>query len=302
MGGNTMVVIIFGVMKKRTKTSYSVFMVTMGVVDVLSCSLIMPWSLITTFVLPVQGYISRYIFHVLASWSVYSTMSMCVLVAIDRYLSICWPLSHVFTFKRAKMICLAASVSSLVLAILAVVPPHSWIGSEYGATTMYAGTVLTVICLYSMVWKTIRKISKSRVAPMSHGVVTLHPNTSYSISSSNTRSIQIATHSRGNLPTMQGHAGSCGTSTNDNQSSRTVPTFNAAVKSSGARTAIMFCMVTVVFCISWLPSWLFSLDVPVAQFRGAIFMNNVMNPFIYYALNKRFATEIVNFMKCRFQQ
>ena len=391
--GNTLVVVIFGIFRKRPKTSYSVFMVTMGTIDVVTCAVIIPWNIVVTFIPPTNS-TPIFWFHICAAWSVYSTMLMCVMVAIDRYLSVCRPLSTIFTYQRAKRICGFSVLVSLGLAFLAVVPP-AWIGSSYGATVAYLGTMVIILTLYALVWRAIRIVSTARVgaAPAQVFTVTTAARTSSSSTYKQTDSqshqqqqqqqqqqhmsqrdhlhqthhleqhdenkeqhpqrqnqndrqedeelmleqdnlqrnqhtyslghdlhqnhlrfqlktnTQLCQISHEQTPQSRANRRVAFAAVNENEEMRmrscgsnmghgATVRVRRFTSSRRTRTTVMFCMVAVVFLLSWMPSWLWALRVPIiSHTRSIIFINNVTNPFIYYLLNKRFANEIISIFR-----
>ncbi|XP_052820303.1 uncharacterized protein LOC128246150 [Mya arenaria] len=67
------------------------------------------------------------------------------------------------------------------------------------------------------------------------------------------------------------------------------------------RTAVMLCVVTVVFLVAFLPAWLMGLQA--IGFNAVIFymyfVYHTANPFIYAFMNKSFRDDLRKVLKCQ---
>ena len=67
-------------------------------------------------------------------------------------------------------------------------------------------------------------------------------------------------------------------------------------QSEQLRLTMMMFWVTTAFILSWLPSWLYNFGLVNSLVRGAVFLNNIINPFVYFALNKEFSKAVKGFI------
>ncbi|KAK7093951.1 hypothetical protein V1264_007630 [Littorina saxatilis] len=73
------------------------------------------------------------------------------------------------------------------------------------------------------------------------------------------------------------------------------------MRMANIKTALMLFVVTLVFILSFLPSWLIALQIiqaPVMVFY-MYFFYNVVNPFVYAFMNQNFRTELKKMFRCR---
>ena len=64
------------------------------------------------------------------------------------------------------------------------------------------------------------------------------------------------------------------------------------------RTVVMFSLITFLFMFSWVPTWLYSYGIVKHRYNEFIFINNLVNPIIYYFFNRKFSAEIKKHLKC----
>ena len=64
------------------------------------------------------------------------------------------------------------------------------------------------------------------------------------------------------------------------------------------RMILVFFIITLVFLISWLPEVVFDITKKSSGWRLLIYMNNFMNPIVYFVLNKRFRIVIKGWFRC----
>ncbi|XP_076451248.1 cholecystokinin receptor type A-like [Babylonia areolata] len=72
------------------------------------------------------------------------------------------------------------------------------------------------------------------------------------------------------------------------------------MRMANIKTALMLFVVTIVFILSFLPSWLIALKIieaPVLVFY-MYFFYNVVNPIIYAFMNQNFRTELKKLFRC----
>jgi hypothetical protein len=73
------------------------------------------------------------------------------------------------------------------------------------------------------------------------------------------------------------------------------------MRMANIKTALMLFVVTIVFILSFLPSWLIALQIiqaPVIVFY-MYFVYNVVNPIIYAFMNQNFRTELKKIFRCK---
>lgn len=79
-----------------------------------------------------------------------------------------------------------------------------------------------------------------------------------------------------------------------NASSKTSVALRDRMLYANIKTAAMLFVVSVVFAISFLPSWLIGLGVMPMNYIlfYVFFLNNVANPFIYAFMNRTFRDDL----------
>ncbi|KAL8623758.1 hypothetical protein ACOMHN_040104 [Nucella lapillus] len=73
------------------------------------------------------------------------------------------------------------------------------------------------------------------------------------------------------------------------------------MRMANIKTALMLFVVTIVFILSFLPSWLIALKIieaPILVFY-MYFFYNVVNPIIYAFMNQNFRTELKKIFRCK---
>ncbi len=187
--GNALVIVIY--IRKLKKSSAIYFILFLAVVDICCCIFIIPWD----FFLIHHKYILTHgglctIFEWLRNSSAFMSCLMLLYIAIDRYFSICKPLSFVIHEEKAKhIIALNLIVSLLVMSISiflfgyhTIVLEDGLVGCTCYIRDKYVGTgihiafrsiililqtLLFVIMIfsYSSVYMTVHKRGRMSVLP-----------------------------------------------------------------------------------------------------------------------------------------
>ena len=101
--GNAIVVYIYS--NKKDKAISTIFIISLAIVDLLTCLLIIPFTITMEFInfrIVYDGLCKMYFF--LITFNVPFSMFIMVAIAVDRYFCICHPFLGVMTVKRAKIL------------------------------------------------------------------------------------------------------------------------------------------------------------------------------------------------------
>lgn len=115
--GNAMVLYVY--VRKRNKLASTVFIITLACTDFVTCILIIPYTIMLEYV---QYYIKydflckSYMFLITSNVPFSAFIMMAI--AIDRYLCICHPFSHVLNTSRAKLVISVLAAVAIVLGII----------------------------------------------------------------------------------------------------------------------------------------------------------------------------------------
>lgn len=101
--GNGLVIYVYS--KKRDKVTSNVFIMALALTDFITSLLIMPYTIIYVFLREYLYYDALCkIYYFLITSNVPLSAYIMVSIAVDRYLCICHPFSHLLTVPRAKFI------------------------------------------------------------------------------------------------------------------------------------------------------------------------------------------------------
>lgn len=101
--GNAIVVYIYS--NKKEKATSNIFIISLAFVDLLTCLLIIPFTIAMEFIdfrIVYDGLCKAYFF--LITFNVPFSMFIMVAIAFDRYFCICHPFLGIMTVKRAKIL------------------------------------------------------------------------------------------------------------------------------------------------------------------------------------------------------
>ena len=170
--GNVLVIGVFR--KRRQPKASSVYILNLALVDGVTCLVLMPlipFMLVCVTSLPVS-FFAVVVF--LTSVALLNSCLLMVAIAYDRYNAVCKPMT--FTFKdevRAKKICLACFISSLLLTSVEMIrfgPPQvrkSYVLFKHIFLDPVIPIAFTLIAIfYALVFKAVHK--RNRVAQQSY--------------------------------------------------------------------------------------------------------------------------------------
>jgi len=115
--GNFMVLYVY--VRKRNKLASTVFIITLACTDFLTCVLIIPYTVVLEYM---QYYIKydflckSYMFLITSNVPFSAFIMMAI--AVDRYLCICHPFSHLLNTRRAKLVISLLALIAFVLGII----------------------------------------------------------------------------------------------------------------------------------------------------------------------------------------
>lgn len=115
--GNAMVLYVY--VRKRNKLASTVFIITLAGTDFLTCILIIPYTIVLEYV---QYYVKydvlckSYMFLITSNVPFSAFIMMAI--AVDRYLCICHPFSHLLNTTRAKVVISLLALVAFVLGII----------------------------------------------------------------------------------------------------------------------------------------------------------------------------------------
>ncbi|XP_076451246.1 uncharacterized protein LOC143287188 [Babylonia areolata] len=159
----------------------------------------------------------------------------------------------------------------------------------YAATFLFSFLIIAI--LYALIYRSIliRRAWKAKRKRMSCYASTANgPETVAAVAAEET---QLTNINNGNTVNTEATA--------VRASSRTSVALRDRMLYANIKTAAMLFVVTVVFIISFLPSWLIGLDainMNLILFY-IFFLNNVANPFIYAFMNRTFRDDLRQLLK-----
>ncbi|XP_063723537.1 growth hormone secretagogue receptor type 1-like isoform X2 [Symsagittifera roscoffensis] len=273
------------------------FIFIMAVLDLISCTLILPTHVYQlVFECQYFSIVACKLFAYGRLFCVYSSMFILVAIAIDRYISVCFPFveSATINMKKARVLTALALVAGGLAAVPNLVvfevteltsgvttcqPTRSSAiqrflteGLLYMTLSLYVCCAVVIIFLYTSVFVSVFRQAIKR------------------------RNLR-------NRSAIQ----------NTNALGATVQAVRDHVT---ARTGMMLFLVTTVFILAWTPYWTmyllmynFPATIPILVekhvmnlFGSSYYINNAVNPIIYTFVNKTFRDEIVSILKCQPQR
>ena len=282
------------------------FIVVLAAVDFTVCSIILPIEIIT-FMTGYRNYpdIACKFFGFGRLVGLYASNFLLVGIAVDRFISVCFPFSIGIDYKMAKYITAASVVAACIVASpnlylfeviespdlkekrcqMTEVPELELARKAITFThlAIYIISVMTIVILYLLVYKTVRQKERKRII-MKGGITNVRQTTT--TTEKTTVAYEMDTLNTVNVATSSSNYNNCsaavtsfvGPRTNLLKSSphKTPPTqiVNCKQKDKDAsgpgvasRTAFMLVLVTGVFVLSWLPYWVINLMAMTSYFH-----------------------------------
>ena len=119
--GNIHVLLVFSRKYKKNST-YRIFVLFLACIDLIVCVVCIPFDTLNflfLFIIPEE--ICKVMQYISSSFTV-SSVFILVIIAIERYRRVCYPLARQCTTKCAKKLCMAAVLISIVICL-----PNIWI-------------------------------------------------------------------------------------------------------------------------------------------------------------------------------
>ena len=115
--GNSMVLYVY--IRKRNKLASTVFIITLAGTDLMTCVVIIPYTMTVEYLdyyLKYDLFCKLYMF--LITSNVPFSAFIMVAIAVDRYLCICHPFTHILNAKRAKCVIFILGMMAVTLGII----------------------------------------------------------------------------------------------------------------------------------------------------------------------------------------
>ena len=337
--GNGFVLMFFGYTDRRDLTASRVFILAMAAVDVFGCGFMIPIQVYIMFISVAVPFTHEMVLNSLATWTVYTTAMLVEVMAWERYLAICRPLTFKSGVKKALKTCGVAAVISVVLTFLTMYPQETttfkngWISKFYGSQIFYCLVVCTVLVLYSLIGIKIKHhpgMDKKKVVPVTSDVQTTSSRyqrtettdvvctSSNLVDQSKTRNNEKAI----GVNTVEKHVKEKTfpvTTTPERVSATPVdetvkslamqpkedttgPAVDKRKRKSHSQMVMTLFIVSLIFLLSWLPSWLYLLNLAPWHWQILIYVNNVANPFLYVIVNAKFRAGVKKMIKCSYRR
>lgn len=328
--GNILVLIIYS--QKRDKSTANQFIKTLAMSDCIVCLLIIPYTIYIEFndwKISIDMICKCYYF--LNNTSIPFGSLLITLIAVDRYLCICYPFLSLMTLKRSKICVVIFFMLSLISGVLSVfqvkvftvvknVPDSNLTTfqsecidvTRYQNATKYeqiffsivqkyqlvsyATCICVVICLYVLIYRSVLAAArkKARLKGLSKSTSCfLCQKFRYS------RSLKYTNSEKNTIETEV----PCQT---NEELSRPGPSMNEiAIKKKfketilmqNFKTALMLFVVALTYIVTFLPACLMVNGVMILYLPVfyMYYINNAANPIIYGFMNKNFREDVINF-------
>ena len=269
--GNILVIVIY---ITNMKTSTRIYMFALAVADTAICMSGVVISL--AFNHDVTNMIFQYILYVALTFS----MVLLVFVSIERLIAVRRPHTFNMNPKRAKIYLLVFLLCTSLFSIA------NWWATymEYthvvvvSKTSFLTASALIMVTSYTLIGMTLLKkaiVSSNKIAGTSINV-----SNQRSYPSDNTLSGAYV---------QSGLVQSATVTVVSNQNAKEIKTF---------KSMFLLFVITVVFVVCWLPTWLHIMGFNVSKDVAHIFvLNSVVNPFIYGVASAMFREDVRQFYR-----
>lgn len=328
--GNTLVLYLFTF--KFPKSNHRIYILCLAVLDMIACSICIPAVIAGTITITCNSAVACTLIEFLFYFNSSGSGLILVVIAVDRYKKICYPLGKQMNERMAKIACSIAIVISVLIAWPAPILYLISIRKNYDDVNRYGlyfygilllvvfGSFVTLIVLYSFIGHRLWKQAKARSK-------LLNPTIQGAASSSGSGTDNSNTVSTG---TMGKHASSGAEMTKENTiqmqplsenneettnhpitpkkfQNKVDPKNNTRAKKT-RKTTLMLFMITVIFIVSFVPHlalritaflnknfldhMTFAEALLYHTFVYSFFINNMANPIIYGFCDPRFRREV----------
>ena len=333
--GNTLVIFVFGKELKRGKKASNLLIVLMGVVDLVTCSVVVLAGLVTLVLDSAYPPAFLLATELIITCGLYSAMFLCQMMAVDRYIAVCRPHSSLYTRRKIAKVAVLCFLASMVLSFCSLVKPIEYYFNliQLGFVAyMITGVVMST--LYYKLWRELysNKIhildssAQRQTDPSPGGVPNLawtnHRHTESSPRSSQNSNQPQTSESRhlqsnhGDNPPVthpqnnstHGHISSVATiQRGDRLTGYPVHAEGSVISQRRRRQQTLvrrlvttFFVITILFMLSWIPVWLYYFGIVSQRARMVIFINNFLNPIVYFLSNTKFRLATLNYFNCSF--
>jgi len=129
--GNLLVLYVY--VRKRNKLASTVFIITLACTDFITCALIIPFTIVLEYVQgKVQYDILCKLYMFLITSNVPFSAFIMMAIAVDRYLCICHPFTHILNTRRAKLIISILASLAFILGIITALNFGVYFKQPYG--------------------------------------------------------------------------------------------------------------------------------------------------------------------------
>ena len=298
----------------RRATSTTVLILALAWADLVTCLLRLRRILQEMFV--IRGLPVHRVFKVMWGFGIVPpafSVLVTAIIAVDRYDCVCRPHSRWLSPRRAKMALAVSFLVALTVAFPAILTEARGDSSVTARLIIFAfqtlffimALVLIVVC-YSLVYRAIRRHVRVGIGS-NNGIGLRHRKNSKTQddTQSSACTTQLAA-SQGGVPPSTSEEGP---STAEQQRPRQAGGGQQSQAQRGRapslqrKTTRMLFITSVVFLLTWLPYWVY-IGMEMARYSGwdvnpnlldglgrvsaSLYINNVVNPFIYGLANRRF--------------
>lgn len=289
--GNGLIILIYGKKLFTEKTGSNLLIVVLAFVDLLATTVCLPLSLVAVLGLMSPGVMMTY--AVLVAFTLLGSLNLLLAMSIDRFVALYRPHQYQYGYRRTKYGLVIVFVWVLVVstAFLYLKPGFR----ELGTAATYVPMSLTVL-LYITIFLGLYVRNRNKVSPVPSG-------SSTSAMARGTEMSPMAKQVKQSIG-LQQHLTVAATRETPSTSDGTQSTI-MSLKSRQrlTRTAKMFCIITVVFILAYIPFNFINFEIisfPSGNiFKYTYYLNSISNFFIYFYFNSAFRKSVLKFIKTR---
>ncbi|KAI0227046.1 hypothetical protein LSAT2_022498 [Lamellibrachia satsuma] len=291
MPGN---VLVFAVYVRKMITSTRVYMFALAVADLVVC--VCPCLFFST---PVTDKEANLSFSFIINTSITFSMFLLVFVSIERLVAVKRP--HTFSMdpQRAKKYVIFIVVASTIFMILMTVAnlmSYNLVVAISASFVSISCSLIMTTCYTLMAAALLKKVrpSQNQVGIQSVSRPS-KPGTSHKVISPVENAAQANDPGPSNISTkLEGNV--------QNSAAKSMPvtaTSNIITNQSKAfKNVTMLLIITIVFIICWVPTWLTQMGVNISTaLKRAMIANSVVNPFIYGVASAQFREDVRQFYR-----
>jgi len=282
--GNLLVIAVY--VAKMT-TSTRVYLFALAVADTSICvgGIVLTASLTNVF--------TQMIIILITSLAINYSVVLLTFVSVERFLAVRRPHSFTMNPRRAKtaliIIALYVIVFTALQGALVAFTGRMIFHAISQFCFVFCSTTVMIICYTLMAYELLKKKRHSRRKVGVHNVAYLaEPGGSKVTSASNDTAL------RGNRgpSTVSAVTENIKTAATKSAVPKTTNTL-AKKKAKNVKSVFLLIVITVVFVVCWLPSWLRTVIVSIPVDVTPVFvLNSVVNPFIYGVASGMFREDV----------